>query len=198
MMEDPSFFGGHDKIEIAGYSLGGTHAQRFLADHWKKVSQAVFFNDPSVNSSLADRFADQVNRAPLTGERQLSISIYRTKNDVAHCVGEKHIGCGVTHPEVAIEVVDLDHAVRQQLSRIDLHAQRFFDRIKQQFIASRYENSELNSQLDNFKRHPDVFWWESLRNRSRHFLYPIFLAIHKVSRCMSRYLGMSPFRYSQR
>jgi hypothetical protein len=197
LMTDSSFCRPDQKIEVAGYSLGGTHAQLFVADHWKQVSKASFFNDPSVDSQTAEEFAAKVNAAPEKGETQLSLEIYRTKGDVAHYVGEKHIGWGITHPEVDVDVIELDSVEEKFLSRLTLHAVRFFDQPRHEFVAARYGNEEINRHLDNAERGPEVAYWENLRRWGGCFLAPLVRMLYKITRFTHQHWGISPFRYTE-
>ncbi len=197
LMADPSFCAEGEKVEIAGYSLGGSHAQLFLKDHWKQVSKASFFNDPSVDSKTAEAFAEEINRSPVTGKQELSLVLYRTKGDIAHCIGEKHIGWGVHHPGVNIEIIELDSVEKKIFSRGYLHALRFFDNTRQRFVAALYGAHESHHHLDNALRGPEVKYWEPRRLRGRWLVLSFVWTLHQINSWIHKQFGSSLFRYTR-
>src|SRR5581483_6534378 len=91
LMSDPKFRDNNENVSVAGYSLGGAHAQYFLAEHGELVSNAVFYADPSVDDSTAEQFAERMNAMSRRTE-PLNIQIFRLKGDFCHYVGGKHVG----------------------------------------------------------------------------------------------------------
>lgn len=99
LMKDADFRREEEKIILAGYSLAGAYAQRFLAykEHWKCVSAAFVFNAPAIDAKTAQSFAAKINSSPpeLELEEKLSLFFFRTEGDFADQVGEMHLGHGV-------------------------------------------------------------------------------------------------------
>lgn len=165
LMQDSHFRGNGEMIEIAGFSLGGVHAQWFLADHYENVSNAVFYNDPCLDAATADGFAERINRSPRRSE-PLNMQIYWTNGDMGHCIGDKHIGCGVTHPDVNIQLIEVDHENRRA-SVFYLHSFRIFDNIHFPYRMQTYEDfAELNRRLDNTQRAFSIRCYEKVRSFS--------------------------------
>lgn len=162
LMKDPHFRRNNEKIAIAGYSLGGAHAQYFLADHADHVSHAVFYNDPSIDNETAERFAQKMNQMPCRIE-PLNIQIYRMEGDICDCAGEKHIGWGVEHPNVNIQLMRSNHE-NDQMNALLLHSHRIFDNTQFPYHMRCIENTkELFEQLDNSERGIDILWYEKMR-----------------------------------
>jgi hypothetical protein len=162
LMNDPKFRRQGERTSIAGYSLGGAHAQRFLEDHYENVSQAVFYSDPSIDEDTAEHIRTKINAMPRRDE-PLNIQIFRTKGDFCHYVGDKHAGWGVIHPDVNIQLNEVDHE-NKKISAMHLHSHRIFDNTTFPYQMHCYENTEeLFNRLDNSKRGPDVFWYERMR-----------------------------------
>ncbi len=161
LMTDPSFRRNHEKVSLSGYSLGGAHAQYFLEAHYDNISNAIFYNDPSPDG-LAERVAQRMNQMPRRTE-PLNIQIFWTKGDFCHYVGGKHVGWGVNHPDVNIQLMEVDHD-NKKISSFSLHAHRIFDNTTFPYQMQCYEDTEqLFNLLDNTKRGPDVFWYERMR-----------------------------------
>lgn len=162
LMADSHFRPSDQKISVAGYSLGGAHAQYFLAEHADHVSYAVFYNDPSVDNETAENFAKKMNQMPRRIE-PLNIQIYRMRGDVCDYVGQKHIGWGVEHPDVNIQLTKSDHE-NKQVAALTLHSHRIFDNTHFPYQMQCVENAqELFNELDNSKRGDEVFWYEKMR-----------------------------------
>jgi hypothetical protein len=162
LMNDPHFRRAGERIAIAGYSLGGAHAQRFLEFHFENISQAVFYNDPSIDNDTAERICTKINAMPLRNE-PLNIQIFRMKGDFCHYVGDKHAGWGVNRPDVNIQLMEVDHE-NKKISAMYLHAHRIFDNTTFPYRMQCFENTEeLFNRLDNSKRGPDVLWYERMR-----------------------------------
>jgi hypothetical protein len=195
LMQDPHFRRNNEKISIAGYSLGGAHAQRFLEAHYENVAHAVFYNDPSVDNETAERFAQNINRMQRRPE-PLNIQIFRTKGDFCHYVGDKHIGWGVSHPDVNIQLLEIDHE-NKKASAFQLHSHRIFDNSSFPYQIQRYENNEeFFNHLDNTKRGPDVLWYERMRSLSGRVAFVTFSILADFVRFMSGLLGVKVLRSS--
>jgi hypothetical protein len=184
LMADSCFRQEKEKISIAGYSLGGAHAQYFLAAHADHIAHAVFYADPSLDNAVAERFAEEMNKKPRRKE-PLNIPIYRTKGDPCHHVGGKHVGWGVTHPDVNIQLVEIDHH-KKTASALELHAHRVFDTHHISYRMQSCKNqAQLFQQLDNSKRGMDVYWYEKMRllwGRAAYYLfYSTSCALHVVT-----------------
>lgn len=162
LMNDPKFRRSNEKITVAGYSLGGAHAQRFLEFHFDHVSQAIFYSNPSIDNETAERIRAKMNAMPRRNE-PLNIQIFRLKRDFCHYVGDKHAGWGVIHPDINIQLMEIDHE-NKKISAMHLHSHRIFDNTTFPYQMQCYENTEeLFNQLDNSKRGPDVIWYERMR-----------------------------------
>jgi hypothetical protein len=163
-MTDPHFRRNHERISLAGYSLGGAHAQYFLAEHFNTISNAFFYADPHVDEPTAERAAQRINQMPRRPEEPLNIQIMRVKGDICHYVGGKHVGWGVNHPDVNIQLVEIDHDNNKTSAAFNLHAFRVLDNNQFPYQMQIIENpQELFNHLDNSKRGPDVLWYERMR-----------------------------------
>ncbi len=197
LMQDPKFCSSEVKIGVAGYSLGGAHAQRFVADYWRQVSEATFYNDPSVDSGLAERFAQEVNEAgPLV--QPIRLNIMRTVGDAATYIGEKHLGWGVNHPDAFVQLFEFDHQHRQ-LSLLQLHAVRVFDNLHSNYRTTvRIGLEEFNAHLDNEARGNDIFWYEKTRKLWGPVIYWILYVIREINFFLKNMLGIEVFHDSQK
>jgi len=196
LMNDPKFCPDGTKIEVAGYSLGGAHAQRFVADQWRKVSSATFYNDPSVDCETAERFARELNAAPRFAE-SIRLNIFRTKGDIAHHVGERHLGWGVTHPDAQVQLLEFDHQNRE-ISLLQLHGRRVFDNPYRNYHVTVHNAAELNDQLDNERRGPAVFWYEKMRKCWGTVAFWLLFGLREVTKFFSAFLGIKILRSSKR
>lgn len=204
IMADPSFCPEGKKVDVAGYSLGALHAERFVAANWKKIERAYFFNGPSVEVSLAEKFAKEVNAVPVDSEDfSLSLQVFRTRDDLAHLVGEKHIGWGVSHPKVRREVLEVDFVERAAATRFSIisyvarHMHLFLLNRSFPFVAQRHQNEGVDAQLDNTTNGSPGKYWEKIRvTIGSLLLYPMIFIVHKVFFFTHRYFHFSLFRYS--
>ncbi len=199
LMNDPKFCPPSTKIDVAGYSLGGTHAQRFVADHWRKVGQATFYNDPSVENELAERFAAEVNAEP-PGTVDLRLNIYRSTNwdrgDLAHYVGGKHLGWGIANPNV-VTLLEFDHRNRE-ISALQLHARRVFDNPSRNYHATVHNDpAELNAHLDNEQRGPAIYWYEKNRLIWGGVVFWLLHGLHEVTKFFCAFLSIEILRSSK-
>ncbi len=97
LMNDEEFRFPQEKIIVAGYSLAGVHAQRFISHHdnWKHFSEAIIFNSPGIDAKTAKRFAFKVNMGSFLLPYTPTLSFFRTEGDVIDQGGERHLGSGV-------------------------------------------------------------------------------------------------------
>ncbi len=111
LVNDPKFTRG-GKFNVLCYSLGGAHATYFMRDHWKNVADFVGFNFVGSEEVVVDSIARQINELPKT---ELPPSFYLYRNicdqkgalgDWVNKAGQKHVGCGVKHPNSRIQLVE--------------------------------------------------------------------------------------------
>jgi hypothetical protein len=196
LMQDPHFRRGDQKISVAGYSLGGAHAQYFLAEHADHVSHALFYNDPGVDHQTAESFAERMRRAPGRAE-PLNIQIFRMKGDFCHYVGGKHLGWGVNRPDVRIQLMEIDHE-NKQAAAFTLHAHRIFDNAAFPYQMECVEGAErLFSALDNSRRGPEVLWYETKRILWGNMAFAAIFALSKMVALASWLFGVRILRSSK-
>lgn len=195
LMRDPKFCPSEGQIITGGYSLGGSQTQRFLVDYWRQVAEATFYSDPSVESELAERFAQEVNSVgPLS--RPLRLTILRTKGDLAPCVGEKHVGWGVTNPNVIVELRKFDHK-NKELSALNLHSIRVFDNAHRDYHETSVAPEKLNKSLDNERRGPKVFCYEKFRKYWGNAMYWTLYGLRAITNFICAFLGIKILRRSK-
>jgi hypothetical protein len=195
LMQDPHFRRPDEKISVAGYSLGGAHAQRFLEFHHQHISYAVFYSDPSVDDATAERIRDIMNVMPRR-DVPLNIQIFRMKGDFCHYVGGKHAGWGVVHPDVNIQLMEFDHE-NKKVSTFYLHSHRIFDNTVFHYQMQCIESSqELFNHLDNSKRGADVFWYERMRRLWGGVAFFSFYGISETIKLVSWIFGVKILRSS--
>jgi hypothetical protein len=200
LMSDPKFRRGNEIVAIAGYSLGGAHAQRFLEFYYADVSKADFYSDPSIDNATAERIRMNINAMPRRAE-PLNMEIFRTKGDLAHYVGDKHAGCGVVHPDVNIQLRETDHE-NKKISVLSLHSNRIFDNNVFRYRMQCVENKEqLFNHLDNSRRVPeiikDVIWYEKIRRLWGGVAYCSFSALSELIKFVSWIFGVKILRSSR-
>lgn len=196
LMSDPKFRRDDEKVTVAGYSLGGAHAQYFLAEHGDNISHAVFYADPSVDDSIAEQFAEKMNAMPRRAE-PLNIQIFRLRGDFCHYVGGKHVGWGINHPDVNIQLMEIDHD-NKKTRAFKLHSHRIFDNCSFPYQMQCYEDSQqLFNHLDNSKRGPDVFWYERMRRLWGGVAFISFYSISEVVNLFSSVFGIRILRSSR-
>ncbi|MFI5333706.1 MAG: hypothetical protein ACHQT8_00890, partial [Chlamydiales bacterium] len=174
LLTDPvlgSFFLNNRRLRLFAYSLGSSQAQRFLRDFWQHVDEAILINGPSIDRASAQAFADEMNRENVFyGRAPLKLRIYRNRLDIADRAGEVHLGWGVAQESpLQIELVEFQNA--PILSVLGSHSYRSFEPAHWPRVQSaeaigfphRYERHELNRQLDNFQRGPEIEWYERTR-----------------------------------
>ena len=196
LMQDPHFRRNNEKVSIAGYSLGGAHAQYFLAEHVDNVARATFYNDPSVNNATAERFAYKMRTAPARTE-PLEVELYRTQRDICHYTGGKHVIWGVDRPDVRIRLMEIDHA-NKKITALSLHAYRIFDNTSFPYKRQCIEGArELFNHLDNTKRGPNVLWYERTRRVWGRIAYISFYCLSEIIKAISWALGIKLLRSSR-
>lgn len=197
LMADPHFRRPHEKISIAGYSLGGAHAQYFLEAHVDHVSNAVFYADPSVDDSTAEQFALKMNDTDRPRRSEpLNIQIYRVKGDFCHYMGGKHVGWGVNCRDVNIQLVEIDHN-NEQASALKLHSHHMFDAHHFPYkMQSCEDGQKLFDHLDNSKRGIDVYWYERMRRFWGGAAYFSFYSISWILNVITAVSGLKILRRS--
>ena len=197
LMQDPHFRTDPQRIAIAGYSLGGVHAQYLLAKHFDKINQATFYNDPSSPDETAEKAATAINAMPRRPEDPLYMQIIRIDGDPCHYVGGKHVGWGITHPDVKVQLQEVDHNDKQ-ISVFFLHAYRVFDNTNPTYQTRLCEDpQQLNNHLDNSKRGADVLWYERMRRLWGGVAYVAFGILGEVIKTLSWLFGVKILRSSR-
>jgi hypothetical protein len=195
LMKDRHFRRNNERISVSGYSLGGTHVQRFLEAHYEHVASAIFYNDPSVDKETAERFAEKVNLMPRRTEEPLNIQIFRTNNDFCHYVGEKHVGWGVYHPDVNIQLLEIDPESNEITA---FHSHRIFDNTRFPYQIKPHENTEeLFNHLDNTKRGDTVLYYEKMRSLTSRVAFFSLTLFSKLVKLFSNLLGVKILRSSR-
>jgi hypothetical protein len=200
LMSDPHFRAGNEKICLAGYSLGGAHAQYFLAQHASAISHAVFYSDPSVDNETAESFAKEINRSQRRTE-PLEIEIYRTLGDFCHCVGRKHVGWGVVHPDVRVRLIEIDCKDKKTatLGSLHLHSLRIFDNTAFAYQKQTFQDAQqLMKRLDNSSRGPDIFWYEQVRCFWSGIAFYFFLGLSEMVKLISMIFNVKILRSSRK
>lgn len=196
MAADSGFRRNNEKITVSGYSLGGAHAQYFLAEHFNHVSHAVYYADPSVDDSIAEKCAETINQMPRRAE-PLNIQIIRHEGDFCNYMGGKHIGWGVTHPDVNIQLMMIGHDDKEA-QVFTLHSHRIFDNHVYPYQMQIHEDKEkLFDLLDNSKRGPEVVWYEKTRRLWGGVAFVSFTIIAKVIKAISSFFGLRILRSSK-
>lgn len=194
LAHDVSFCPDNKGLLVGGYSLGGVHAQLFIADHPEKVSEAVFFNDPSIDAETADMFAAAIN-AKAHLHLPMKVRMYRTEGDLAHYTGEKHLFCGVDHPEIDIRLTMIKPHV--SLDAKESHGWKHFDTPEKNYTDRIYNDfDDLFRELDNEKRGEEVRWYENLRRVGSYFIFPIFFLWSRFFHLLEAVTGLQIVRHS--
>lgn len=196
LMHDSNFCPANKRVTVTGFSLGGAHAQLFIADHPERVATAVFFNDPAIDEETADMFAAKINDTKkLPGS--MKVRIFRTKGDVVHYAGGKHLFCGVHHPQVDIRLTQMKP--KDLITTRQSHGWRNFDRaIPGQFDTKVFVNpKDLDRELDNAKRGEDVLWYERARLVLSYFVFPLFYVWSRILHFIEDNTGLAVLRHSK-
>ncbi|HSX13803.1 MAG TPA: hypothetical protein VLE96_05225 [Chlamydiales bacterium] len=156
LMKDRKFRGKGQKIKVAGYSLGGAHAQYFVAEHHARVSHAIFYNDPSIRADVVEDFAKNVHEP-------IVIQIFRNSGDPFTHFGSKHLGCGVTHSNAQVQLLEI-HTPQQDRFNIDQHSKRIFKTDDYNYTVEEFTDPNvLAIKLDHTKRDPITIIAEKIR-----------------------------------
>ncbi len=187
------------KLTVCGFSLGGTHAQRFTADHIEKVDELITFNAPSIDEQTARMVAVKLNGIPSGQLPPLKVRIYRAVGDVCHYAGDQHLFCGVRpRDEINIRLVEL--TPKEKISRNKIHGWRPFDNTEtyKNYGKRTVRGWSLDGELDNSQRGPDVLWYERLRVFIGYYLiYPGFYLISRSARRIEKLIGRTLLRKAQ-
>ncbi len=196
LRDDPKFRRPGELITLLGYSLGGACSQRALQDLHSVVDRAIFKSDPSIDAATAEAFASTMNAMPRR-EYPLVLQIYRTLGDPCHCVGEKHIGWGVTHPDVSVQLYEVDPDNRA-VSAFRLHALRVHENVTTfPYRMTVHSDPEaLNNRLDNSTRGPEVAWYEATRKVWGKFVRVALAAVLMMFRFLHDLTGIRILRSS--
>ncbi|MBY0528585.1 MAG: hypothetical protein K2P51_00150 [Rhabdochlamydiaceae bacterium] len=200
LMKDPHFCPPGKKVTVAGYSLGGTHAQWFTYDHWKRISKSCFYNAPSVHEEMAEDFAKQVNGAPFA---HLKIRIKRVvaglQGDWAHFLGGKHLGWGIKRKNMVklTEYNCVSRTISSLFDRIWLHTRRVVDSDKGHFVPTVVDPKFLDEHLDNESRGPAIYWYEKMRRVWGGTLILALSGLKSFANCIYKWTGLSLIRSSK-
>jgi pimeloyl-ACP methyl ester carboxylesterase len=194
LMTNPHFKKPNEKIIIAGYSLGGAHAQHFLAAYPEFVFRAVFYNDPNVDEKTALNFAEKVNAMPKS--LQMLIEIYRMEGDRVSWVGEKHVGYGVTHPNVKVDIVEWKHE-NANIALHKLHSHKALDASSFPHTMNPIKSEERDEKLDNSKRPIEQQFYDNFRKAWGVVAYYAFQALSLLIKMVSRLFGVTILRSSR-
>lgn len=180
---------------VGGFSLGGDHAQLFTTDHYDRISSAIFFNDPSIDAETADLFATKIN-ATKKLPHSIKAQIFRTEGDLANYAGQKHAFCGVEHPQVGVELTVIKPNV--ELSTRQSHGWKHFDTHGKINHTKRVytDPDDLERELDNSKRGPEVEWYENFRLTGSYFIYPFFYVWSRMFHFLEDLTGIPIVRHS--
>lgn len=197
LMEDREFRLPEQKIAIAGFSLGGAHAQYFFAEHFSEVKEATFYSNPGVDRETVESAANQINAMDRRQGDPLKIKIFRTVGDVCHYVGEKHMGWGITHPDVQIELIEhslpCPHLIEGWFARgvgsVNLHTTPVLTCPGAVHERTLNEKGDLDQELDHSQRGMEVWWYEHTRQLwARIAFCAVFIVSEGVKYCLK------PFR----
>jgi hypothetical protein len=175
LMKDEKFRPNHEKIIVAGYSLAGVHAQRFIShhDHWRHFSEAIIFNSPGIDEKTAKKFAFKVNMGSFLLPHTPSLSFYRTEGDVIDQGGERHLGSGVfPSSNICMQLTkvfpynSLDNSLTRHISCY-LHGDHEVEVLD-------VKKSVHHHHLNNAKRGKELSFLEKLRQVTGLIFKPIY------------------------
>jgi hypothetical protein len=196
LMNDPSFVPPGTKIMVAGYSLGGAHAQHLCIGHHAKIAEAHFYSDPSIDAESVERFAKEINES----NRQLDpmkISIYRVDGDYVHYTGQKHVGWNLDPAKAKVELIEINHENRQ-IAALTLHSFKLYDNVQLDYRINRKNDpAQLNNHLDNSKRGPEVLWYERMRLIWGKIVYGYLFVMYAIVKAVQKLFGFHFLRSSQ-
>ncbi len=161
LMNDPTFRNPKQKIKVSGFSLGGAHAELFIAEHFRNVSQGVFHSSPGISSAITDRFAKNLQNTPL--EEPLSLQFFQIMGDPVPHFGERHLGCQARDSLLQTELFHIEFP-EQDRFEIRLHSTRIFPSFPTTYKVTQYKDPEkLDRLLNNQRRNSISFVGELFR-----------------------------------
>jgi hypothetical protein len=195
LANDEDFCPSKKQMLVGGFSLGGAHAQLFIADHGERVSDAYFFNDPSIDAETADLFASKMNAAEEL-RFPMKARLFRTKGDLANYAGEKHLFCGVNHPQVDVELHVIDP--KESITAAQSHGWKHFDATNRSYREKIFTDPEdLTRELDNSKRGEEIMWYENVRRIGSYFIFPFFFLWSRFFHTLEDFTGFAIARHSK-
>lgn len=178
LMGDRDFRDKGQFVKIGGYSLGGAHAQHFLAEHHARVSHAIFYNDPSIQPAICEAFANNIKKEKR--EKPLVLQIFRNWGDPFHHFGGKHLGCDVNHPKVHTQLLEIRFPNQTKFDT-DMHSQRVFKTDRYDYRVEEFTDPKvLAKKLDNSRRDPFSGVAEQYRKRYTPFLSPLLGQMSRI------------------
>jgi hypothetical protein len=204
-MRDPHFCPPDAKIDVLGFSLGGVHAQRFLGDFWSQIQNVYSYNDQSLDPAPVFALRDTINALP-QDRKLFDIYIDRSmarrgeEGDIAHFMGQVHQGLGINHPGVNVRLQEYRRVRGNPVSYLDLHSARFHDTGSVNvYTVHEYTGEDLQRQLDNSERGPEVAWYESRRRFiGAQFVYYVIYGLYSLFKTLCSLLRIPLFRSSKR
>ncbi|MBI2742579.1 MAG: hypothetical protein HYX48_01515 [Chlamydiales bacterium] len=216
LFNDTNFFNG--PIDLVGYSLGGTHAQRLLVEFWKRIARVFFFNDPGVDEATAERFRKEISAAG--SDHKPEIHIFRNENDKADHVGTEHLGAGLagvrvkltvfqklppggphfgTHATRVGELYNKSKIIENQASMVVYHdGEKITHRYTESGTLQRTSESDpeaLSRELITKNRGADILWWEELRlSCITRLFHQIIVGLYACFRGIFECFGVEFFR----
>lgn len=188
LMQDEEFRKAEDKVIVAGYSLAGTYAQRFIAhgDNWRHFSEAFIFNAPGVDSKTAKYFANKINQEAGSLSYTPSIVFFRTEGDFIDQGGDVHLGRGVFFSSniqmTLMKIIPhnvLENALVRHLSCY-LHGNAKVEIID-------VKKSKNQFLLSNAKREFEKGMWEGIRKWLGFIFRPIYYLFLSLYSSWSHY-----------
>lgn len=169
LLNDETFRSKDQLIDVAGYSLGGAHAQYFIAEHHESVNRGIFYSNPNIDIGTVEKFAESIKNTNRSS--QLSFQIFRILGDPVPHFGGKHLGCGTNHPNLHVQLIELDLPYQLGFD-VNLHWKKVFDTQDFDYIAKEYTDPDvLAKKLNNHIRDPISSILENLRSRLSNSLH---------------------------
>lgn len=185
LMADRAFRQKGQYVKVGGYSLGGAHAQYFIAEHHARVSHGIFYNNPSIQPEVADAFAK--NTQNTQRERPLVLQIFRNWGDPFHHFGGKHLGCGINHPNVQTQLLEISFPNQIKFDT-DMHSQRVFNTDRYDYKVEEFTDPEiLAKKLDNSKRDSTTIAVEQFRHKRLGFVSKILGAMSALKTSLLKF-----------
>ncbi len=194
LMEDPEFRKPEQTIILAGYSLAGAYAQRFLAhqENWKHVSEAWIFNAPGVESKVARSFAAKVNKESSSLPHTPAIAYFRTEGDPADQVGDVHLGRGVL-PSSNMQIHLTKIVPENALDGLATRHMACYLQTKAQVQTFDVKHTMHQPLLDNHKRSQGQKFWEKMRKAAGSIFRPVYAFFLFLQSLWMKYL--TPIRF---